>query len=208
MVIQAEGVIAELTFHPVMILSSCNVTKSLRLDVSQCVLTWIKFSISFAFRTFLVMHVSVLTDTFLLYSISQLSRKSSACSTDVQICFASSFDICLFLLFQMHHNTTVIVLYILFSKLMIFIKITVIITIPEKEYLTLWFGQKMQLRLRWKNSVQSYKICGSLLLSRGLPHQVKVFMNVHSLWWKIFEVYNQCTHGTSTSVILNSLVRF
>jgi len=38
MVIQAEGVIAELTFHPVMILSSCTVTKSLRLDVSQCVL--------------------------------------------------------------------------------------------------------------------------------------------------------------------------
>lgn len=45
--------------------------------------------------------------------------------------------------------------------------------------------------------MQSYKVCGSLLVSRGLPHQVKIFMNVHSLRWKIFEVSNQGTHGSS-----------
>lgn len=54
----------------------------------------------------------------------------------------------------MHHNTTTILLYILLCKLMIFIKITIIITIPEKEYITLWFSQKVQLRLRWKNSAK------------------------------------------------------
>lgn len=76
MVTQAAWVIAELTFHLVMILSSCNVITSSRLDASQCVLTYV-CSISFAFRTFLIMHVSVLIRTFLLCSISSSSLGTS-----------------------------------------------------------------------------------------------------------------------------------